>query len=153
MKNISILIVVLFVFGSVKAQNQINYYQYLPKEYQLKDANGDLGPSINLDFDNDGINDLAIILFDKNENLPIFCIYLSSIFNTSKTIKYCNWIFMMHSLKYENGVINLFSDNGSMGKYGSLIMKYDNSKKDFKIIKYEDSEGRKSLKFKTDRIS
>ena len=59
---------------------------------------------------------------------------------------------MMHSLKFENGVLSLFSDNGSMGQYGSIEMKYDIGKKDFKVIKYEDVLGNKSIKFKVGNL-
>jgi len=152
MKKILILVPILFLSSFVKSQNSINYYQFLPKGYQLKDSNGDLGPVSNNDFDKDGIKDLAIILFDMEENLPIFCIYLSSNFKASKTYKYCDWTFMMHSLNYENGTLTLFSDNGSMGQYGDLEMKYDAVKKDFKIIKYEDNSGNKTITFKVGRI-
>jgi len=147
MKNLLILTLFLIMFGVSKAQNEINYYQYLPDGYQLKDANGELGPLSENDYDKDGIKDLAIILFKKKENLPIFCIYLSSNFNTSKTFKYCDWVFMRHSLSYENEKLSLFSDNGSMGQFGSIELKYDTVKKDFKIIKYNDSAGNKTIKF------
>ncbi len=147
MKKLCILTLILLMFGVSKAQKPINYYQHLLEGYQLKDANGELGPVLNNDFDKDGIKDLAIILFDKKENLPIFCIYLSSNFKTSSTFKYCDWVFMMHTLNYENGILSLFSDNGSMGQFGSIEMKYDAVKRDFKIIKYEDSAGNKTIKF------
>lgn len=152
MKKILILVPILFLSSFVKSQNSINYYQFLPKGYQLKDSNGDLGPVSNNDFDKDGIKDLAIILFDMEDKLPIFCIYLSSNFKVSKTYKYCDWTFMMHTLNYENGTLTLFSDNGSMGQYGELEMKYDAVKKDFKIIKYEDNSGNKTITFKVGRI-
>lgn len=142
----------LFTFCFAKAQSQINYYEHLPNGYQLKDANGELGPASSSDFDKDGIKDLAIILFDDKDNLPIFCIYLSSNFNTFKSYKYCDWVFMMNNLNYENGILSLFSDNGSMGQYGSIEMKYDSVKKDFKIIKYEDHAGNKTITFKVGRL-
>jgi hypothetical protein len=135
-----------------KEQNSINFYQYLPKGYQLKDVNGKLGPASNFDFDKDGIKDLAIILFDEKYSIPIFCFYLSSNFKTTKTFKYCDWKFMMHTLNYENGMLSLFSDNGSMGQYGSIEMKYDTVKKDFKIIKYKDNAGNNTKTFKLGRI-
>ena len=152
MKNLLILATMLLTFGFAKAQSQIDYYKHLPNGYQLKDFNGELGPASKVDFDKDGFKDLAIILFDKKDNLPIFCIYLSSNFNTSKSYKYCDWVFMMHDLNYENGKLSLNSDNGSMGQYGSIEMKYDSVKKDFKIIKYEDNAGNKTIAFKVGRL-
>ena len=152
MKYLLIVATIFLACGLAEAQSPINYYQYLPYGYQLKDVNGELGPTSKVDFDKDGIEDLAIILFDKNDNLPIFCIYLSSNFNTSKSYKYCDWVFLMHTLNYENGILSLFSDNGSMGQYGSIEMKYDSVKKDFKIIKYEDNAGSKTIAFKVGRL-
>jgi hypothetical protein len=152
MKKILILAAIFLAYGHAEAQSPINYYQYLPNGYQLKDVNGELGPASKVDFDKDGFEDLAIILFDKKDNLPIFCIYLSSNFNTSKSFKYCDWVFMMHDLNYENGKLSLNSDNGSMGQYGSIEMKYDSVKKDFKIIKYEDNAGNKTIAFKVGRL-
>jgi hypothetical protein len=152
MKKLLILAMIFLAYGLAEAQSQINYYKYIPNGYQLKDVNGELGPASKVDFDKDGIEDLAIILFDNKDNLPIFCIYLSSNFNTSKYYKYCDWVFMMHTLNYENGVLSLFSDNGSMGQYGSIKMKYDSVKKDFKIIKYEDNAGNKTIAFKVGRL-
>ena len=153
MKNLLIVATMLFTFCFAKAQSQINYYEHLPKGYQLKNVNGELGPVSKVDFDKDGIKDLAIILFD-DQNLPIFCIYLSSNFNTSKSYKYCDWPFMVHDLNYKNGILSLFSKNGSMmgGPYGSIEMKYDSVKKDFKIIKYEDNAGNKTIVFKVGRL-
>ena len=152
MKKLLILAMIFLAYGLAEAQSQINYNKYIPNGYQLKDVNGELGPASKVDFDKDGIDDLAIILFDNKDNLPIFCIYLSSNFNTSKSYKYCDWVFMMHTLNYENGVLSLFSDNGSMGQYGSIKMKYDSVKKDFKIIKYEDNAGNKTIAFKVGRL-
>jgi hypothetical protein len=148
MKNLLILATMLLTFGFAKAQSQINYYQHLPNGYQLNDANGELGPASNFDFDKDGIKDLAIILFDKKDGMPIFCIYLSSKFNTSKSFKYCDWVFMKHDLNYENGKLSLNSDNGSMGQYGSIEMKYDIVNREFRVTKYEDDAGNKTIKFK-----
>lgn len=153
MKNLLILATMLLTFGFAKAQNQIDYYKHLPNGYQLKDANGELGPASSFDFDKDGIKDLAILLFGDKDNLPIFCIYLSSNFNSSKSFKYCDWgVFMMHDINYENDKLSLFSNNGSMGQYGSIEMKYDSVKKDFKIIKYEDNAGNKTIAFKVGRL-
>jgi hypothetical protein len=152
MKKLLILATIFLIYGLAEAQSQINWYKYIPNGYQLKDVNGKLGPASKVDFDKDGIEDLAIILFDNKHKLPIFCIYLSSNFNTSKSYKYCDWEFMMHDLNYKNGILSLFSDNGSMGQYGSIKMKYDSVKKVFKIIEYEDNTGNKTIAFKVGRL-
>jgi hypothetical protein len=148
MKKILILAAITLAVCVAKAQSTINYYQYLPSGYQLKDVNGELGPTANYDFDKDGIKDLAIIIFDEKENIPIFCIYLSSTFNNSKSFNYCEWLYMMHDLNFANETLSLYSDNGSMGQYGLLEMKYDAVAKNFKITNYEDHAGNKAVTFK-----
>jgi hypothetical protein len=148
MKKILILATITLAISAAKAQSTINYYQYLPAGYQLKDVNGELGPAANFDFDKDGTKDLAIIIFDEKENTPIFCIYLSSTFNTSKSFNYCEWSYMMHDLNFANDTLSLYSDNGSMGQYGLLEMKYDAAVKEFKITNYEDHAGNKAVTFK-----
>lgn len=50
-------------------------------------------------------------------------------------------------MKYENGILSLSSDNGSMGQYGSIELKYNNVKKSMAIVKYEDHAGNKTMKF------
>jgi hypothetical protein len=148
MKKTILLISILLAFFVAQAQNPVNYYQYLPKGYQLKDVNGNAGPASTIDFDKDGINDLAIIVFSEKNGTPIFCIYLSSTFDTSKSFNYCEWPYMMHDLNFANGKLSLFSDNGSMGQYGLIEMQYDALKRDFKITKYEDDNGNKNVAFK-----
>jgi len=148
------LLLLIFIFSTLllKAQKSVFFTRHLPLEYSNQDSNGDFGPFIENDFDGDGYLDLAIILFHKKNGLPIFCIYLSSKFNVSKTFKYCDWIFMMHSLTYQNGIITLASDSGSMGIFGSMKLVYDRNIKDIKIIKYEDNSGSKTMKFKIWKI-
>lgn len=142
------LILLLLITGIGKAQTENKFYQFIPKEYQLKDVNEESGPSIEEDFDNDGVKDLAILLFEKKNGTPIFCIYLSKNFTVSKSFKYCDWEFMKHELNYEDGIISLASDNGSMGPYASMKLKYDDIKKNMIILKYEDVAGNKTILFK-----
>ena len=147
MKKNVVLLIFLLITGLTFSQNGINYYQHIPKGYQLRDANGESGPAVKSDFDRDGIQDLALILYNSEDGTPIFCIYSSSNFNNSRSIIYCEWVFMMHDLSVSNGIITLRSDNGSMGQYGELKMTYDTIKKAFKIIGYEDDLGSKSVTF------
>lgn len=148
MRNVFILLPLLLITVITQGQTENKFYQSLPKGYQLKDVNEELGPSIEVDFDKDGVKDLAIILFDEKNGLPIFCMYMSSTFNSSKSFKYCDWEFMKHEMNYENGILSLFSDNGSMGQFGSIKLRYDNVKKSMSIVKYEDNAGNKTIKFK-----
>jgi hypothetical protein len=53
---------------------------------------------------------------------------------------------MKHDLNYENGKLSLNSDNGSMGQYGSIEMKYDIVNREFRVTKYEDDAGNKTIK-------
>jgi hypothetical protein len=78
MKKTIILFIVSVLAYTIDAQNPINYYQHLPNGYKLKDSNNELGPYVEGDFDKDGINDLAIILFTSKDaiahkiNTPYF---------------------------------------------------------------------------------
>jgi hypothetical protein len=148
MRKVFIVVAMFLSIGITHGQTKNKFYQYLPKDYQLEDVNGELGPAVDEDFDKDGINDLAIILFEKNDGLPIFCIYLSSNFNSSKSFKYCDWALMKHDMNYDSGILSLFSDNGSMGQFGSIKLKYDNVKRAMVIVEYEDESSNKTIKFK-----
>ena len=145
MRNVFILVALLLITGIAQGQNENKFYQSLPKGYYVEK---ELGLSVEADFDKDGVNDLAIILFEEKNGLPIFCMYLSSTFNTSRSFKYCDWEFMRHDMNYENGILSLFSDNGSMGQYGTIKLKYDRLKKSMVIVKYDDVAGNKTIKFK-----
>lgn len=148
MKNHAILLAILFWSIILNAQSDNSLLNSLPKGYQLVDINGKRGPFIENDIDNDGKKDLAIIIFERDGPAAFFCIYLSSTFSNTKTIKYCPWSYMLHSLKFENNFINLFSDNGSMGQFGSAKFKYNEVSKSIELIKYEDDAGNKAIKLK-----
>lgn len=147
MKNLFFLLVFLLTGGISKAQNENQFFQSLPAGYQVNDGNGKRGPYVEEDFDKDGIKDLVVILFEKKRGLPIFCIYLSSVFNTSRTIMYCDWIYFFHDMHCENGIVNIFSDSGSMGQYGTMKLKYDESKKSMVVINFENEVGAKTIQF------
>ena len=55
----------------------------------------------------------------------------------------------MHDLTYQNGILRIFSDNGSMGIYGELKLKYDRVKRDLIVFK---TDGVKGVKFSTWKI-
>ena len=63
MRNVFILLPLLLITVITQGQTENKFYKSLPKGYQLKNVNGELGPSIEADFDKDGVKDLAIILF------------------------------------------------------------------------------------------
>ena len=142
---------ILSVFNS-HAQGGSRYFSFFPKGFQLEDVNGETIPMIENDFDGDGVTDLAAILFNKEEGTPIFCYYLSSIFDKTKTFKYCDWIFMRHSLDFVDGVLTLSSGNGSMPIFGDMDLKYDATLNDLKIVRYEDSGKNRTTKFNVYKV-
>jgi hypothetical protein len=128
------------------AQAENLFYKHIPKGYVINDFNGTKGPAIEFDFDSDGIKDLATIFFEDQGSMSILCIYLSSTFNATNSFKYCEWMYMKHDMSFDKGVLSVFSDNGSMGQYGSVSFRYDAVKKEMVITSYEDDAGKTSLK-------
>jgi len=152
MKKIGFLFAFTVISQLVNGQNTTNYLQRLPDNFSLHDANGDEGPSAEGDFDNDGITDLAAIIFSTADKVPFFCYFLSSTVNKYKTFSYCDWSFMMHDVYMDNNIISVESNNGSMPIYGSMKLRYDSVKKDLLVYKYEDSSNRKNTTFKTAKL-
>jgi hypothetical protein len=56
---------------------------------------------------------------------------------------------MMHDLTYDEGILGIFSDNGSMGIYGAMKFKYDLVKQDLDLI---ETDGEIEVKFKSWKI-
>lgn len=115
-----LITLVVFAFNQFAEAQTNKYLVKLPVGYIFKDANGSTGPKVEADFDGDGVKDLATLLYGKQTGLPIFCIYLSTVFDKSRTFKYCDWIYMLHDMQYQDRKLILFSDNGSMGQFGSV---------------------------------
>lgn len=51
---------------------------------------------------------------------------------------------MMHDLSYSNGVLEIASDNGSMGIYGAMKLRFDRNKQDLVVFK---TDGVKGVRF------
>lgn len=141
----------MLLSGWSYAQPSIRFQNVLPAGYQLADANDNHGPKVEKDFDRDGKPDLAIIIFDKKTGSPMFCMYLSSSFGQKRTIQYIDWPYMMHSLSYKDGVLEVFSDNGSMGGgtiWASLKLSYDAGLGEMKVTEYTAGhfKGKKQIK-------
>jgi hypothetical protein len=148
MKKTFLIFLLSTAFGTVDsaAQSDNLFYKHIPKGYVANDLNGTKGPAIEVDFDSDGIKDLAAIFFEDQGSMSILCIYLSSTFSTTNSFKYSEWMYMKHDMSFDKGVLSVFSDNGSMGQYGSANFKYDAVKKEMAITSYEDDAGKTSLK-------
>ena len=141
-----ILMICLLGATQLNGQDLNSFKEVWPNGYILSDINDRVGPGIVADFDGDGSKDVACMLYEKKDGLPIFFIYLTS---KPQSAKYCNWIYMMHDLTYQNGILRIFSDNGSMGIYGELKLKYDRVKRDLIVFK---TDGVKGVKFSTWKI-
>lgn len=147
MKKVFIILLLIKFTLITQAQSNNQYYQRLPKDYQLEDANGKKGPFIESDFDNDGVKDLVTFLYKGKWQNAVLCVFLSSAQKSSNSFQYTDWPFMFNDLTFTNGVVSLFSDNGSMGIFGSIKMKYDRAQKRMVVLKYQDNAGGTSLVF------
>ena len=147
MKKVFIILLLIKFTLITQAQSNNQYYQRLPKDYQLADANGKKGPFIESDFDNDGVKDLVTFLYKGKWQNAVLCVFLSSAQKSSNSFQYTDWPFMFNDLTFTNGVVSLFSDNGSMGIFGSIKMKYDRAQKRMVVLKYQDNAGGTSLVF------
>ncbi len=147
MKKVFIILLLIKFTLITQAQSNNQYYQRLPKDYQLEDANGKKGPFIESDFDNDGVKDLVTFLYKGKWQNAVLCVFLSSAQKSSNSFQYTDWPFMFNDLTFTNGVVSLVSDNGSMGIFGSIKMKYDRAQKRMVVLKYQDNAGGTSLVF------
>jgi len=136
MKNI-LIIAALFVSIKLNAQNIIDYKERIPFGYKLVDVNNNLNSSIEKDFDNDGIMDLAIILNENSDNNKILAIYLSSNFINQETFQHIEWQHTVNDFEFNNGVLKLFSSD--LQRYTTEInLKYDPLIKKMKILSYDE---------------
>ncbi len=136
MKNI-LIIAALLLSIKLNAQSVIDYKEKIPFGYKLVDVNNDLNSSIEEDFDNDGIMDLAIILNENSDYNKILAVYLSSNFMNQQTFQHIEWTHMVNDFEFNNGVLKLFSSD--MQRYTTEInLKYDPLIKKMKILSYDE---------------
>jgi len=136
MKNI-LIIAALLLSIKLNAQSVIDYKEKIPFGYKLVDVNNNLNSSIEEDFDNDGIMDLAIILNENSDNNKILAIYLSSNFINQETFQHIEWQHTVNDFEFNNGVLKLFSSD--MQRYTTEInLKYDPLIKKMKILSYDE---------------
>jgi hypothetical protein len=136
MKNI-LIIAALLLSIKLNAQSVIDYKEKIPFGYKLVDVNNNLNSSIEEDFDNDGIMDLAIILNENSDNNKILAIYLSSNFMSQETFQHIEWQHTVNDFEFNNGVLKLFSSD--MQRYTTEInLKYDPLIKKMKILSYDE---------------
>jgi hypothetical protein len=141
-----ILILGLLSVTQLNAQDLNSFKAVWPTGYVISDVNDNVGPGIMEDFDGDGAKDVACLLYEKKNGSPIFFIYLTS---KPQTAKYCDWVYMMHDLTYNYGVLSIASDSGGMGIFGSMKLKYDRVKRDLVVFK---TDGVKGVRFNTWKI-
>jgi len=136
MKNI-LIIAALLVSIKLNAQSVIDYKEKIPFGYKLVDVNNNLNSSIEEDFDNDGIMDLAIILNENSDYNKILAVYLSSNFMNQQTFQHIEWTHMVNDFEFNNGVLKLFSSD--LQKFTTEInLKYDPLIKKMKILSYDE---------------
>ena len=130
------LIVTFFTLFSLTAKCQKTYT--LPKGYQTKDVNGEVGARIEEDFDNDGITDLAIICFKDDGSDPIAVVFLSTKYLVNGIYSWFPWQHMINDFDYKNQTLILSGTD--MGRYGTTLkLKYYANLKNMKLIGYENN--------------
>ena len=114
------------------------YTSKIPEGYQLLDVNHEEGSKISVDFDKDGIKDLAIIYTKQNFESAILVIYLSSSFSKDNSYQWCEWFHMINDFNYTNNILNLSSID--MGKFTTEInLKYNTATKKMIISNYNEN--------------
>jgi len=127
--------------------SQKYYLDNLPKGYKMTDSNGQYGPECKSDFDSDGKEDLAIILFDE-ENVGRVFIYLSSVFYPIGYYQSFEWIFtgnLLDNFKCQNSSFQVSGGSESQGVYQDIILNYSSSEKKMVLGSYEDNVGRNGI--------
>ena len=103
---------------------------FFPYGYSYVEGNGSDKLHLFADFNGDKKNDLACILTNDETSETILFIGLSG--NTFN-LNYCDWSkYMHHNINFKGGILEIFSDNGSIKVFGGLKLKYDRTKLDRK---------------------
>lgn len=136
MKLFFSIIALVFALNAF-SQQTISYTSKLPVGYKLLDVNNEKGARIETDFDKDGIMDLAVILYAKDDNNAILAIFLSSNFKIDKSYQRCDWFHMINDFEINKEILKLSSID--MGRYSTEIkLKYDPLNKKIKIVSYNE---------------
>lgn len=129
------IFILAFFLGSVSTLTAQNYL--LPKGYQIfKDYNGNQ-QRIDDDFDNDGINDLAIVCTSKREEI-IVVVYLASHWMTNQSYWWFPWEEKMNSFEYSNNILTFSSSHGTGRYHTKFKFKYYSNLSNMKLIGYDE---------------
>lgn len=132
MKKI-ILIFILFLF----LQNTFSQIQYsLPEGFVACIGEDGNESKVEADFDTDGINDLAILCCDDNDQ-KIIVVYLASKWLIDKNYWWFPWNFNTNLISFNNKV--LIIDSNDDYNFIKLKLKYYTSLKNMKLIGYDRS--------------
>ena len=152
MKKITFLILCLIIKAQSFSQSFDNLdfrfpddYEstFFPYGYSYVEGNGSDILHLFADFNGDNKNDLACILTNDETSETILFIALSG---NTVSLNYCDWSrYRHHNIDFKGGILEIFSDNGSIKVFGGLKLKYDRIKKKMIIIS---SEGVENIRFK-----
>lgn len=127
----TIFTVTFLTFFSINAKSQNSFT--LPNGYKTyKDYDGRESRT-DVDFDGDGVKDLAIVCTDKNDN-KIIVVYLASNWLVDQSYWWFPWNYPTNKLSFANNVLNIDSDDEY--NYINLKLKYYSNLKNMKLIGY-----------------
>jgi hypothetical protein len=122
-----------------------NYYtDVLPKGFSITDSNNELGQNCKSDIDQDGIEDLIILLFDE-ENMGQVSIFLSSNFYKDNSFQTFSWPWIGNNLGSFSCINNeFFISGGSANQYlfidQEAKLKYSNLEKKMIVTSFKQSD-------------
>ena len=127
--------------------SQKYYLDNLPKGFKMTDSNDEYGAECKGDLDNDGKEDLAIVLFNEENEGRVF-IYLSSVFYEKGYYQSFTWFFngnLLGDFECQNSNFHISGGSESQGIFQDVVLNYDRIEQKMVLKSYEDSNGETSI--------
>lgn len=127
--------------------SQKYYLDNLPIGYKMTDINDQYGSECKGDFDSDGKEDLAIVLFNEENEGRVF-IYLSSIFYTKGFYQSFSWLFngnLLGDFECQDSSFYISGGSESQGIFQDVVLNYDRNEQKMVLKSYEDNIGGESI--------
>ena len=127
--------------------SQKYYLDNLPNGYKMTDINDQYGAECKDDLDNDGKEDLAIVLFNEENQGRVF-IYLSSVFYQKGYYQSFTWFFngnLLGDFECQDSNFHISGGSESQGIFQDVVLNYDRIEQKMVLKSYEDSNGETSI--------
>jgi hypothetical protein len=126
------------------SETKKNYLDILSKGFTLTDANDEFGQKCSSDFDGDGIEDLIILLFDKESEGRVL-IFSSKNFNKTGAYQYFEWIYsgnLLGDFNCDEGFsISGGFESNDASYFEEIQFKWDLNKEKMVVKSYLNSNG------------